>query len=105
MIEPYYSSECSRPLVGFESHDLGAANFHKLNAHLGAQVSGGDIVDAMIIDAPSSTKNRDKEHDPEMHQTEKGNQWYFGMKRRFGVDSRTKLIQAVAVAAVNTHDD
>lgn len=90
-----------------ERHDLGAAIFHEINAHLGSQgiqVSGGTIVDATIIDAPSSTKNRDKERDPEMRQTKKGNQWYFGMKGHFGVDSRTKLIHAVVVTAANTHD-
>jgi len=63
-----------------ERYDLGAAIFHAINAHPGSQgiqVSGGTI-DATIIDAPSSTKNRDKQRDPEMHQTRKGNQWYFG---------------------------
>jgi IS5 family transposase len=90
-----------------ERHDLGSAIFHEINAHLGAQgiqVSGGTIVDATIIDAPSSTKNQDKQRDPEMRQTRKGNQWYFGMKGHFGVDSRTKLIHAVVVTAANTHD-
>jgi IS5 family transposase len=46
----------------------------------GVKLSGGTIVDATLIDAPSSTKNRKKERDPEMHSTKKGNQWYFGMK-------------------------
>ena len=55
----------------------------------------GTIVDATIISAPSSTKNADKARDPEMHQTKKGNQWYFWMKAHFGVDSRSKLIHAV----------
>ena len=58
----------------------------------GLKVATGTIVDATIINAPSSTKNADKARDPEMHQTKKGNQWYFGMKAHFGVDSRTKLI-------------
>jgi len=61
-------------------------------------------VDATIISAPSSTKNRTKKRDPEMHQTKKGNQWYFGMKAHLGVDSRTKLIQSVAATAANVHD-
>jgi IS5 family transposase len=61
-------------------------------------------VDATIISAPSSTKNRTKERDPEMHQTKKGNQWYFGMKAHIGVDSRTKLIHSVAATAANVHD-
>ena len=56
---------------------------------------GGSIVDATIIQAPSSTKNKEKARDPEMHQTKKGNQWYFGMKVHAGVDAAT---------AANTHD-
>lgn len=90
-----------------EEYDLGAALFAEINAHLadqGIQVSGGTIVDATIIDAPSSTKNQRGERDPEMHQTKKGNQWYFGMKGHFGVDSSTKLIHAVVVTAANTAD-
>ena len=54
----------------------------------------GTVVDATIISAPSSTKNADQARDPDMHQTKKGNQWYFGMKAHIGVDSRTKIIQA-----------
>jgi IS5 family transposase len=54
--------------------------------------------------ALSSTKNRTQERDPEMHQTKKGNQWYFGMKAHIGVDSRTKLIHSVAATAANVHD-
>lgn len=57
-----------------------------------------------IINAPSSTKNRTKERDPEMHQTKKGTQWYFGMKAHIGVDSQTKLIHSVAATAANVHD-
>lgn len=64
----------------------------------------GTIVDASIISAPSSTKNKDAKRDPDMHQTKKGNQWFFGMKAHIGVDSRTKLIHAVAVTAANVHD-
>jgi IS5 family transposase len=70
----------------------------------GLLVSRGTIVDATIISAPSSTKNRTKERDPEMHQTKKGNQWYFGMKAHIGVDSQTKLIHSVAATAANVHD-
>jgi IS5 family transposase len=58
-------------------------------AEAGAAGEPGTIVDATIISAPSSTKNRQKERDPEMHQTKKGNQWYFGMKAHIGVDSQT----------------
>ena len=64
----------------------------------------GTIVDATIIAAPSSTKNAGKERDPEMHQTKKGNQWYFGMKAHFGIDSRTKLIHAVVATPANVAD-
>jgi IS5 family transposase len=57
-----------------------------------------------IINAPSSTKNADKARDPEMHQTKKENQWYFGMKPHFGVDSRRKLIHAVVATTANVAD-
>lgn len=67
-------------------------------------LSRGTIVDASIIHAPSSTKNQKKERDPEMHQTRKGNQWYFGMKAHIGVDSRSKLIHSMVATAANVHD-
>ena len=60
-------------------------------ASLGHRLKTGTIVDASIIDAPSSTKNRRGERDPEMHQTKKGNQWYFGMKAHIGVDAESGL--------------
>ena len=90
-----------------EAHQLGEQLFARIREHLvtqGLQVSRGTIVDATIIAAPSSTKNRTKERDPEMHQTKKGHQWYFGMKAHIGVDSRTKLIHSVAATAANVHD-
>jgi transposase, IS5 family len=90
-----------------EAHQLGQPLFDRVNAHLAARgltVSGGTIVDATIIAAPSSTKNAAKARDPEMHQTRKGKQWYFGMKLHVGVDSRTKLIHSVATTAANVHD-
>ena len=90
-----------------EQHDLGQALFDRVNTHLasrGLKVAGGTIVDATIIAAPSSTKNAAKARDPEMHQTRKGQQWYFGMKLHVGVDSRTKLIHSVATSAANVHD-
>ncbi len=62
------------------------------------------LVDATIINTPSSTKNKAKARDPEMHQTRKGAQWYFGMKAHIGVDSKTKLIHSVAATAANVHD-
>jgi transposase, IS5 family len=64
------------------------------------KVATGTIVDATIITAPASTKNTDKARDPEMHQTKKGNQWCFGMKAHFAVDSRTKLIYAVVATQI-----
>jgi IS5 family transposase len=90
-----------------EAHQIGAQLFARIGAHLtthGLKVSRGTIVDATIISAPSSTKNRTKERDPEMHQTKKGNQWHFGMKAHIGVDSQTRLIHSVAATAANVHD-
>ncbi len=81
-----------------EQHDLGAGIFARVNEHLqgqGMRISTGTIVDATIISAPSSTKNARGERDPEMHQTRKGKQWYFGMKAHVVVDSRRKLIHSV----------
>jgi IS5 family transposase len=90
-----------------EAHDLGQALFERVNEQLaacGLKVAGGTIVDATIIAAPSSTKNVAGARDPEMHQTRKGQQWYFGMKLHVGVDSKTKLIHSVATTAANVHD-
>jgi len=90
-----------------ESHELGRALFEQVARHLqarGLKVAGGTIVDATIISAPSSTKNQSGERDPEMKQTRKGNQWYFGMKAHIGVDSKTKLIHSVAATPANVHD-
>jgi IS5 family transposase len=67
-------------------------------------VGSGTIVDATIIGAPSSTKNADKQRDPEMHQTRKGQQWYFGMKLHIGVDGQTGLTHSAVVTAANVHD-
>ena len=64
----------------------------------------GTIVDASIISAPPSTKNKDRARDPEMHQTRKGKQWYFGMKAHIGMDRHTKVIHTVAATAANVHD-
>lgn len=90
-----------------EAHELGPEVFHVVAEHLqrrGVKISTGTIVDATIISAPSSTKNKAKQRDPEMHQTKKGNQWYFGMKGHVGVDSKTKLIHSVVATAANVHD-
>lgn len=90
-----------------ERHELGAALFLQVNEGLaarGLKVGTGTIVDATLISAPSSTKNAERARDPDMHQTRKGNQWYFGMKLHIGVDSRTGLAHSAAVTAANVHD-
>ena len=90
-----------------EKHNLGDELFRLVNVYLsenGLKVSRGTIVDASIISAPTSTKNKDKQRDPDMHQTRKGNQWYFGMKTHIGVDSQTKLIHSIVVTPANVHD-
>ena len=90
-----------------ETHDLGRQLFDAVQRHLtakGLKVATGTIVDATIISAPSSTKNAKKARDPEMHQTKKGNQWYFGMKAHIGIDSRTKLIPAAVATPANAAD-
>ena len=98
-------------LLGFrhllEDKNLGAALFAKIGELLqanGMKLSGGTIVDATLIAAPPSTKNQDKSRDPEMHQTKKGNEWYFGMKVHIGVDSQTGLVHSASVTAANVHD-
>ena len=90
-----------------EKHKLGESIFTAVNAYLrknGVKISTGTIVDATIISAPSSTKNANKERDPEMHQTKKGNQWHFGMKAHIGIDSRQRTIHTIKATAANVHD-
>ena len=90
-----------------EDKQLGAALFAKVGEVLQAQgmkVGKGTIVDATIIAAPSSTKNAERQRDPEMHQTRKGQQWHFGMKLHIGVDSETGLTHSAVVTAANVHD-
>ena len=90
-----------------ESHNLGDRLFKLVNQYLnenGLKVNRGTIVDVSIINAPSSTKNKKKQRDPDMHQTRKGNQWFFGMKAHIGVDSKTKLIHSVVATPANVHD-
>jgi transposase, IS5 family len=90
-----------------EQHEMGRKLFEQVHVHLerqGIKVSKGTIVDATIINAPSSTKNAAGERDPDMHQTKKGNQWYFGMKAHIGVDSKKKLIHSVVATAANVAD-
>ena len=89
------------------NNKLGEALFAQVGRELqarGFKVNTGTIVDATIIGAPSSTKNADKARDPEMHQTRKGRQWYFGMKLHIGVDSQTGLTHSAVVTAANVHD-
>jgi transposase, IS5 family len=90
-----------------ERHDLAKRLFDAVEQHLdakGVAIGTGTIVDATIISAPSSTKNKTQSRDPEMRQTKKGNQWHFGMKAHFGVDSATKLIHSLCATAANVHD-
>ena len=90
-----------------ERHNLGQGLLDEINAHLesqGLKLREGTIVDATIIEAPSSTKNRAGERDPEMHQTKKGNQWHFGMKAHIGVDADTGIVHSMSATAANVHD-
>ena len=90
-----------------ESNGIARQLFSDLGQELvrsGKMVRGGTIVDATIFDAPSSTKNEKQERDPEMHQTKKGNQWYFGMKGHIGVDADSGLVHTVEATAANVHD-
>jgi IS5 family transposase len=90
-----------------EAHRLGEKIFEEVGRMLlsrGLRMSKGTIVDATIIAAPSSTKNAAGERDPEMHQTKKGNQWYFGMKMHVGVDSQSKVIHSVVVTPAHAAD-
>jgi IS5 family transposase len=90
-----------------EKHNLGEQIFETVKAHLkdrGMAMKQGTIIDATLIAAPSSTKNKSGERDPEMHQTKKGNQWYYGMKVHIGVDKDSGLIHSVETTAANVHD-
>ncbi len=90
-----------------ENHSLGQGLLEEINAHLdsqGLRLREGTIVDATIIEAPSSTKNQARERDPEMHQTKKGNQWHFGMKAHIGVDCETGIVHSMTATAANVHD-
>ena len=90
-----------------EEHNLGGEMLETVNLHLqakGVRITTGTIVDASIIHAPSSTKNRNQQRDPEMHQTKKGKDWYFGMKAHVGVDSKNKIIHSVVVTPANVAD-
>ena len=90
-----------------EEHKLTAVLFEEINAHLrerGLMMREGTMVDATIINAPTSTKNRDKARDPEMHQTKKRNQWYHGMKAHIGADAESGLVHSTHYTAANESD-
>jgi len=90
-----------------EEHDLCGEILDAVNLYLenrGIRITTGTIVDATIIHAPSSTKNEKKERDPEMHQTKKGNQWFFGMKAHIGVDSKEGIVHSVCSTAASVSD-
>ena len=90
-----------------EAHKLGEKLFAaqtEIFEREGWIMRGGSIIDATIIAAPSSTKNSTGARDPEMHQTRKGNQWYFGMKAHLGVDAGTGYAHTVTATAANVHD-
>ena len=90
-----------------EEHGIGKIIFDDVKKALdeaGLIMHGGAIVDATLIAAPSSTKNKKGDRDPEMHQTKKGNQWYFGMKVHIGVDAGTGCVHTVTATAANVHD-
>ncbi len=90
-----------------EKHELAAGILAVINGYLGDRglsLRQGTIVDATLINAPSSTKNKDGKRDPDMHQTKKGNQYYFGMKAHIGVDDESGLVHSVVGTAANIAD-
>jgi IS5 family transposase len=90
-----------------ERQNLGPAILREVNQHLVSRkikINTGTIVDATIIHAPSSTKNDSGKRDPEMHQTKKGNEWYFGMKAHIGVDSKNRIVHSFVATPANIHD-
>ena len=90
-----------------ERHGLGSGLFEEINAHLaskGRRLRTGTMMDASIVDAPSSTKNKAGGRDPEMHQTKKGKQWYFGMKAHIGVDAESGLAHSPETTPAKVSD-
>ena len=90
-----------------ETNELTRKIFDTINGHLadkGLMMREGTIVDATLIAAPPSTKNKDKKRDPEMHQSKKGNDWHFGMKAHIGVDATSGLVHTVIGTAGNVGD-
>ena len=90
-----------------EKHKLATGILAVINGYLGDRglsLRQGTIVDATLINAPSSTKNKEGKRDPEMHQTKKGQQYYFGMKAHIGVDDESGLVHSVVGTAANVAD-
>lgn len=90
-----------------EAHKLGQKLLSEINQHLDAQgliLKEGTIIDASIVAAPTSTKNKEGERDPEMHQVKKGNEWHFGMKMHIGVDAELGLVHSLSTTSANVHD-
>lgn len=90
-----------------EKHRLGEGLLEEINAHLASQglrLRQGTVVDATIIEAPASTKNRAGQRDPEMRQVKKGNAWHFGMKLHIGADAQTGLVHSFTTTPASVHD-
>ena len=90
-----------------ERHDLTKSMFDAVSSHLedkGALLRGGTIMDATLIAASPSTKNKAGKRDAQMSQSKKGNQWYFGMKAHIGVDARSGLVHTAGVTTGKVHD-
>ena len=90
-----------------EQHEIAVQILERVNAHLnrkGLMLKRGTMVDATIIEAPSSTKNASGERDPEMHQTKKGNDWHFGMKAHIGADLDSGLVHTVLTTPAHESD-
>jgi IS5 family transposase len=90
-----------------ESNKLGEKIFDDVKTRLekaGLIMHGGTVVDATLIAAPTSTKNNNGKRDPEMHQTKKGNEWYFGMKIHSGVDAGSGYVHTITGTSANVHD-
>ena len=110
-IYDYFSGIATATVLKFrhllERHGLGEKLMAAINASLAARgltLREGTVVDASIVAAPTSTKNRSGERDPEMHQTKKGNQWHFGMKMHVGSDAETGVAHSLAATAANESD-
>lgn len=90
-----------------EKHELAGGFLQVINGYLvdrGGMLRQGTVVDATIIHAPSTAKNKGGKRDPEMHQTKKGNQYYFGMKSHIGVDAESGLVHSLVGTAANVAD-